>query len=525
MTNQTALYEFVEADVKESPDNLDLTNYKDEAKQLVQNLNQRMGPSAYDTAWLARLRGTTNGEARWPDLLTWLLNNQRPDGSWGGEIPYYHDRIICTLSAAIALRENEPNHQAQKAIKRAERYLQHALYLLHQDPFELCGFELLFPALITEARTLGLNVPNHTGSYGKIRIEKLRLVPSHMLYSPNSTIVHSLEFLGQSADKNRIHRSLTSNGSIGNSPATTAYYLRLTKHDHEHQLNHERALAYLKGIREHMGHVNYLYPFRGFELTWVLNNLIFCGRPITQFAGQDVWQRLRSAMSPQGIGLDPTFGINDGDSTSVTSRLLIQAGYDVDPCILAQFEEGVFRTYHYERNTSVGTNVHALEALDLMPDYPNRREVKERVIIALLEERIANAYWIDKWHISPYYATAHVLVRLLKEKKTLAHICHDIADWFLHTQREDGSWGFFDRGTAEETAYALTALLHYHQHEPIDVDVLHQGATYLASRHQGVNSTYPELWIGKCLYTPDDVVRSAILSALILYEDTFGRSP
>jgi len=136
-----------------------------------------MGPSPYDIAWLARLRNSGNGDARWPDLLEWLLENQHSDGSWGGETVYYHDRIICTLAAIVALRESGHTRQVQKAIGRAERYLWHHLHLLPRDPFELVGFELIFPTLLGEALALGLDVPIHTCGYGEIQTAKLRLIP------------------------------------------------------------------------------------------------------------------------------------------------------------------------------------------------------------------------------------------------------------------------------------------------------------------------------------------------------------
>jgi len=66
--------------------------------------------------------------------------------------------------------------------------------------------------------------------------------------------------------------------------------------------------------------------------------------------------------------------------------------------------------------------------------------------------------------------------------------------------------------------------LHYNQHHAINQDVFHRGVDYLARLHDGPGSQYPELWIGKDLYVPYDVVRAAVLSALILYEDTFGRA-
>ena len=74
---------------------------------LIAELIEEIGPghmasTAYDTAWAARL-----GEIDWnisSQALSWLAENQLADGSWGAPAPmYYHDRVICTLAAMIAL--------------------------------------------------------------------------------------------------------------------------------------------------------------------------------------------------------------------------------------------------------------------------------------------------------------------------------------------------------------------------------------------------------------------------------------
>ena len=496
-------------------------SYLQEAKDLVTNLGHRMAPSPYDIAWLARVRSPTSGQPLWPDLSEWLLEHQHPDGSWGSEIEYYHDRIICTLSAAIALGQLGPCINSGDALTRAERYLWHHLHLLPRDPFELVGFELILPTMLNEARELGLDVPTHTCGYGEIQTQKLRMIPPEMLYSPYISTVLSLEFLGASGDPEKMQKALTTNGSLGNSPAATAYYMTVCP---EMDLN---ALGYLESVRSHMDYIIPFYPFRTFELSWALNNLTMSGVPVAEFAPTSMWKELSAAIAPRGVGFDPSFRIPDGDTTSACCRILLNAGYAVDPLILAQFEDRekhIFRTYHYERNPSISTNIHALDALQMLPDYPNHHEVREQIILMLLERRMYKMYWVDKWHASPYYATAHALLALLQEGEYLAHACSLTVDWILHTQKADGSWGFFEQGTVEETAYAMLALLGYHRREAVDTEVLHRGAAYLAAAHQGADSTYTPLWIVKCLYAPYDIIRSAVLSALILYEDTFGRS-
>jgi hypothetical protein len=314
---------------------------------------------------------------------------------------------------------------------------------------------------------------------------------------------------------------LNSNGALGNSPATTAYYLWLRSD------GDERAEAYLETVRTERKHIIPVYPFRTFERTWVLNNLTFSGLPITTFSSEDTWSELQEELGTSGVGFDATFGIPDGDTTSVCCRLLLEAGYAVDPAILAQFEnrdERFIRTYDYERNASVSTNVHALDALQRMPDYPDREVVREQIAVMLLGKREYNTYWTDKWHTSPYYATAHALVALSREGKHLIHGCRHTVDWLLHTQRADGSWGFFSRGTQEETAYVLAALIHLAPIYGLEPEPLHKGAAYLAKEYEE-QIAFPPLWIVKCLYAPYDIIRSAILAALVLYEQTLGTSP
>ncbi len=491
-------------------------DYIQEAKDMVKNLDQRMNPSTYDIGWMARLRGDDGGP-RWPHLIDWLLETQRGDGSWGGQIEYYHDRIICTLSAMIALRMNGHSAQARASIRRAEHYVWNHLHLLRRDPFELVGFELIVPELLVEAQALNLDVPTHTCGYSEIQMEKLKLIPSEMLYSPRISTVHSLEFLGRSANVDRLEKMIFENGSLGNSPATTAYYLLLRGRD-------ERAIRYLEAVQSHLGHTIVVYPFRTFELTWVLNNLMFSGLPITEFASESIWEKLGLELGMGGVGADPEFGIPDGDTTAVCCRLLRSAGYPLSPDVLSQFQNPqtrIFRTYQYERNTSISTNIHALDALQLMPDYPDRELVREKIVLMLLDSRMFKMYWTDKWHASPYYVTSHALIALLKEQAYLAHACYHTVEWLLHTQYDDGSWGFFQKGTVEETAYVLTILLHYHQYRPLDKSVLRRGAEFLMREYQS-QSSYPALWIEKCLYAPGDIIRSAILSALILYDRIFG---
>jgi halimadienyl-diphosphate synthase len=490
-----------------------------EARELVRNLGGRLGPSPYDIAWMARVPADGGGAVRWPDLVDWLIEHQWSDGSWGGAIRYYHDRFLCTLAAMIALKEHGQSRTAEEAIERGERYIWHNLHRLRHDPKELVGFELIFPTLLTQARALGLNVPTNTCGYGRVRAEKLRLLPEELLYSRDTSTAFSLEFLDVKADPDRLCRLQGPNGSVANSPAATAYLVLQAG-------GSRRALEYLEEAKALPKGVPAFYPFRTFETAWVLEHLAFGGLPLDTLVEPSIWEDLRASLSEEGVSMDPAFDIKDGDTTAVTLHVLALGGQMVDPMILHHFEKPGGRTFctlHFERNASASTNAHALGALSLMPDYSHRQEVWDKVVAQLLADRVFDTYWVDKWHASPYYATSHVLITLISAQEPSLTDCLSSIEWLLHTQRDDGSWGCFDEGTAEETAYALLALLHCHrQVSAVDAEVLKRGVSYLCLSIDLEAGAYPELWIAKSLYAPESIVRAAILAAINLYQDTLG---
>jgi len=329
--------------------------------------------------------------------------------------------------------------------------------------------------------------------------------------------------LGAKGDADRMGGLVARNGSVANSPATTAY---LTLQ----QGANGRALSYLEQMRVLPGGIPHFYPLRIFEIAWVLEHLTFGGLRLNDgdVVEPGIWRELEAAVGESGVSMDPEFGIDDGDTTAVTVRMLALAGRPVDPRILYCFENPetrTFRTFSFERNASVSTNAHSLEALALMPGYPDRQEVWDRVVTMLLASRKYQSYWTDKWHASPFYATSHVLISLLQSNEPLISECLGSIDWMIHMQRGDGSWGYFDQGTAEETAYVLLTLLGFHERfGSVDVDVLRRGADYLWRTFETIE-TYPDLWIAKSLFAPEGVVESAILAAMHLYQETFGYAP
>jgi len=447
-----------------------------------------------------------------PEALEWLRNHQHPDGSWGGQIEYYHDRVISTLAAITALARDGGRRRDAEAIHRGETYLRRNVRRLRHDPHETVGFELIFPTLWREAQRLELNLPYAAGErYDRLREEKLRLIPPSVLYSREVTVAHSLEFLGDNLDVERARDAQEVNGSFGNSPSATAYFLTRLPDD-------PAARRYLTEVMASNGGAAVpLHPVEIFDQSWMLYNLDLAG----------LLDDLRDEVRPcfdhfyrawddeRGLGFSRQYSVPDLDDTAVVFKLLRKRGYDLDPLVFTAYErEDHLACFPYERNPSVGVHVHLLDTLHMCPDWEPRPRVVDKILGFLRRTRVNYAYWFDKWHVSPYYATSHAVVALIGFDDEMAR---DAVAWIVASQRSDGSWGW-GRPTAEETAYCLQALAAYYRHTGSpNRTVLSRAAQYLYEHHEPGN--YPPMWIDKCLYTPSQIVHSAVVSALGMYED------
>ena len=477
--------------------------------------------TAYDTAWVASIPSATNDRVpEYPQSFQWLLDNQHGDGSWGGAVEYVHDRILCTLTALAALGSMDRTPRSEMAIADGTRYLWQKGHLLGNEPTELVAFELLLPAMVRRAQHAGIAVPPHLDIYEAQRVEKMRLIPAGALYSPRVTVVHSLEFLGDQAEISGLKAAQGLNGAIGNSPAATASYFMRSRD--------ERARRYLESCMTHNGgaEVPVLHPCETYEYLWAAYHLFLAGIPASELLTPKYRQTLSSALENGGVSLAPSFPIPDADDTAVALLFLEDAGESPDPRVLLPFStsEGHFASFQYERHTSIGVSLHVLHALLRIRGYPDRTRTIVRVLDYLASKQIEGLYWIDKWHISPYYATAHALC-ILKElprqqASRMKPLVERSRNWLRNTQNGDGSWGFYEESTMEETAYGLLALTAgAGTPAASDDDSCIRAARYLMNalcELENAETPYqhPPLWIDKCLYTPSMIVRAVVISAL-----------
>lgn len=488
-----------------------------EIKELLKLIGPgRMSDTAYDTAWVARM-SLDDAEVS-NDALLWLSENQLPDGSWGAAKPfYYHDRVISTLAAMIALSERgrrvHDQVQIDNGLRALDRITSGATRGLAADPNgATVGFEMIVPTLVAEAEELGIikqQSDRILGRLGILRQNKMDKLGGHLI-NRFITPAFSAEMAGKEGhlllDINNLQED---DGSVSHSPSATAYFARALRPDDP------RAVEYIRRWASPQGGWPDFAPIDVFEIAWSLWNLIL----IPSFDIHDPQvvektKRLYQAWDPsQGIGTAFSCAIKDGDDTSLVYDVLFSCGRHLDLRAVLHYEEPThFRCFSYEANPSISTNIHMLAAFQ-KAGLPASDPYVRKTLAFLKKNRKDSAYWYDKWHISPYYATAHMLIASLTYDH---HLCADAVKWILAGQRSDGAWGFHGCPTTEETAYCIQALATWQKQGGFLPDGRLELAASWLREHR--NDPCPPLWIGKALYTPPLVVRSSILSALAFVE-------
>jgi halimadienyl-diphosphate synthase len=473
--------------------------------------------SGYDTASVATLRTTDGREPLLPSTIDWLLANQHANGSWGATIPAPHDRFLCTLAAVVALTELHRDHPADlPATSDITSIVERGVWFLHQvapalrpdDPHETIGFELIVPALLARGAELGLRLPVEQVAWVvDVHATKMARVPRHA-FERITTLVHSLEAFGDRWPRSALPGLQAPDGSFGCSPAATAAAYRM--------LHSPSSLDYFNTVLRATGSggVPTIHPYRTFDDAWTFNAFMLGGMPAEQLRPHVA--RLAAAATSQGFG--PSAGLPpDADDTGMALPVLAYCGFPVDLGVLSGFETPAgYLTFELERGISVSTNVHVLGSLVL--DRARMAGQIEIVLNYLRSSRLDEAYWMDKWHLSPLYPTGHAVPVLhgLDER-----LCTDAVDWILATQHDNGSWGLAG-GTLEETGYALVALLTVVSDHPYVEPALHKGMRFVHEHWQGVDDAHPELWIGKVLYTPYRVVEATLAAACMGYAQSYA---
>ncbi|MGK5676677.1 prenyltransferase [Micromonospora sp. URMC 106] len=497
----------------------------DLARELLATMALRpwgeVAPSVYETGRLVVVAPRLAGHA---ERVAFLVRTQRADGAWGPPEGY---ALVPTLSATDALLaastdESLPAPERPALADAAGRGLRALSVLLAANSAvpDTPAADLIVPALVDSinARTSGpdaaLSAPHPlslpTGT------DRRRLTAVRAAHAAGAELPPKLAHFGEllHGPAQRSPRSRAAEPTaVGASPAATAAWLAAAGPDADGR----GARAFLERvIGEGDGLVPCPMPITVFERAWALGGLSRAG--IAVRPPKSVLASLTDAVGPAGVATGaglPT----DADTTAVTLYALGRLGRPIEPTSLWAYEtaEG-FCTWPGEDGFSVTTNAHVLDALgqhvERDPGAGARyRRAVDRLARVLRERQEADGSWHDRWHASPYYATACCVLALAESGSDgeRAGTVGRAVRWVLANQRDDGSWGRWE-GTAEETAYALQILLAVPSDEPAVAVAVLRGHTYLRA-HVG-RREHPPLWYGKELYCPTTIVRAAVLAAV-----------
>ncbi len=498
----------------------------------------QVSPSVYETGRLVALSPGLAGHDR---RVAHLLRTQRPDGGWGSPEPGY--ALVPTLSAADALLATHTAAGARGAsagLRALFGWLGGPGALTGPELPDLPAIELIVPSL---TRSINRRLDDWHGGPppgagwwpGAERLRPpagISEAPLLMILDRLASggdlpqkLLHALEIVGDAA---RGHPSIRPEvtGTVGASPAATAAWLG----DPVAAGRGSPARRFLEeAARRHGGPVPCGLPITVFERGWVLSWLARAG--LADTPPEEIVTSLAASLGPAGTAAAAGLP-RDADTTAVALYALALAGEPQPPDSLWAFETGThFCTWPGEEGVSVSTNAHVLEAFgeylrrrreDGSPDAARRTATVAKVATWLRDRQRDDGSWHDRWHASPYYATACAALALhaFGGPESAAAVARAVR-WVLATQRANGSWGHW-AGTAEETAYAVQLLLLTRPDPATGEGLAARPIGRAAARgcdHLARFPAHPEdppLWHDKDLYQPFAIVRAATLSALHL---------
>ncbi len=366
------------------------------AKLVLQNMSDgEISPSAYDTGWVARIPNV-DGTPMFPQCLQWLQYNQHEDGSWGSnQAHYYHDQLVSTLSAIIALKTwNMSEEQVAKGV----HYIYQNISNIDNELYATVGFEIIFTAMLKTAQQLGLDLPYEHPILRKIeeiRKRKLERIPIELVYGVPTTLLHSLEGLEGLLDEERVLAQQAENGSFLNSPSATAYIYIKT--------GNKACLRYIQSVLERFGDcVPVTYPLDLFERLWVLNNLYELG--IEHYFDDEIEQHLKYVQqhfTSCGVPWSRYVQVPDIDNTSVAFKLLRLRHKPVSAEVFERFydaENKRFFCFSGELDASLSHTINLYQAAQLNA----HEEVLDRAELfayTFLKTKQAQGNFADKWLI------------------------------------------------------------------------------------------------------------------------------
>ncbi|KAK2967945.1 hypothetical protein RJ640_026372 [Escallonia rubra] len=360
----------------------------------------QLSSSSYDTAWVAMVpsRGALK-EPLFPESVDWIMQNQHPNGSWGLNPSHpllVKDSLSSTLACLLALQKWKVGEQLVQ--KGLDFISSNHFYVNDKQQPSPIGFDIVFPGMVSKAIELGLNLPLDTALVDIMLSNAEHKVKS---FRDKSRIAYVAEAFGEAHSWKEVMTHQRSNGSLFNSPATTAPSLI--------HLSDDKSVEYLRSLL-------CLYGRSGTRLHIIL-------RSFPTVYPFDIYSRLSVVDTVMKLGIDRHFGVEIESVLSETYRswqqrneeifldvtccasafrLLRMHGYEVGSDALAEFvdEEHFFSTVGM-RYTNASTILELYKAaeirifqrepiLEKIHDWTSNFLKNELLNRAIYDERLRN---------------------------------------------------------------------------------------------------------------------------------------
>nr|QZX44705.1 ent-kaurene synthase 1 [Cistus creticus subsp. creticus] len=308
--------------------NLGFKGSKEKIKGMFDLVELSVSP--YDTAWVAMVPSPNSPKAPFfPECLYWILDNQSYDGSWS--LPRRHplltkDALSSTLACILALRRWDIG---EEQMKRGLQFIDSNFASVKDETqYSPIGFDIIFSGMIEYAKDLRLNLPLGSTEIDAMLQKRDGELRREISDGKKAYLAYVSEGLGKLQDWEMVMKYQQKNGSLFNSPSTTAAAFT--------HLQDDGCLCYLRTLLEKFGNaVPTIYPFSIDARLRMVETI--------QSLGID-WQyrdEIKSVLDEtyrcwlqgeEDIFLDPA-------TCAMAFRILRMNGYDVSSDSLAQYAE------------------------------------------------------------------------------------------------------------------------------------------------------------------------------------------
>ncbi|RWR88499.1 ent-kaur-16-ene synthase, chloroplastic isoform X1 [Cinnamomum micranthum f. kanehirae] len=297
-------------------------------------LKVELTASSYDTAWVAMVPSSKSPQLPcFPECVDWLLENQLPNGSWS--LPHHHpllikDALSSTLACVLALKRWSIG---KEHVEKGLHFIgSNFVSTSDERQYTPIGFDVIFPGMIEYAENMGLNLPlNPVSVDAMLHKRDLEFRRNSGSEGGKVYLAYVAEGLGKLQDWKEVMKYQRKNGSLFNSPSTTAAALT--------HLKDGQCLEYLRSLLKVFGNaVPTTYPLDKYTQLHMIDKLEKLG--IARHFSKEIKGALDETyrcwlQHDEEIYLDiSTF--------AMAFRLLRMNGYNISSDALAQFAEEEF---------------------------------------------------------------------------------------------------------------------------------------------------------------------------------------